>query len=142
MELDFLSSIIKGDNNPPCGKIVFDSSDHVRFPNGQNVSEHNYNCHRRITIEKNIEGAEGYTVTMYNIDGMMHPLWQNNIQMSPKRMKIVNKQENIIEFRGYGYDENALAIGASLEAASQELATIKVNNYVYNKNRNRTTECH
>ena len=117
MELDFLSSIIKGDNNPPCGKIVFDSSDHVRFQNGQNVSGHNYNCHRRITIEKNIEGAEGYTVTMYNMDGM-HPLWQNNIQMSPKRMKIVNKQENIIEFRGYGYDENALAIGAPMEAAS------------------------
>lgn len=51
------------------------------------------------------------------MDGM-HPLWQNNIQMSPKRMKIVNKQENIIEFRGYGYDENALAIGAPMEAAS------------------------
>ena len=117
MELDFLSSIIKGDNNPPCGKIVFDSSDHVRFQNGRDVSGHNYNCHRRITIEKNIEGAEGYTVTMYNMDGV-HPLWQNNIQMSPKRMKIVNKQENIIEFRGYGYDENALAIGAPMEAAS------------------------
>ena len=67
MELDFLSSIIKGDNNPPCGKIVFDSSDHVRFQNGQNVSGHNYNCHRRITIEKNIEGAEGYTVTIWMV---------------------------------------------------------------------------
>ena len=117
MELDFLSSIIKGDNNPPNGKIVFDSSDHVRFQNGQDVSGHNYNCHRRITIEKNIEGAEGYTVTMYNMDGV-HPLWHNNIQMSPKRMKIVNKQESIIEFRGYGYDENALAFGAPMEAAS------------------------
>ena len=117
MELDFLSNIIKGDNNPPNGKIVFDSSDHVRFQNGQNVSGHNYNCHRRITIEKNIEGGEGYTVTMYNMDGV-HPFWQNNIQMSPKRMKIVNKHENIIEFRGYGYDENALAFGAPMEAAS------------------------
>lgn len=96
MEKDFLTCIIKGDNNPPSGKIVFDSSDHVRFQNGQDVSGHNYNCHRRITIEKNIEGAEGYTVTMYNMDGV-HPLWQNNIQMSPKRMKIVNKQENIIQ---------------------------------------------
>ena len=103
MELDFLSNIIKGDNNPPNGKIVFDSSDHVRFQNRQDVSGHNYNCHRRITIEKNIEGGEGYTVTMYNMDGV-HPFWQNNIQMSPKRMKIVNKHENIIEFRGYGYD--------------------------------------
>lgn len=117
MELDFLSNIIKGDNNPPNGKIVFDSSDHVRFQNGQDVSGHNYNCHRRITIEKNIEGGEGYTVTMYNMDGV-HPFWQNNIQMSPKRMKIVNKHENIIEFRGYGYDENALAFGAPMEAAS------------------------
>ncbi len=117
MEFDFLSNIIKGDNNPPNGKIVFDSSDHVRFQNGQDVSGHNYNCHRRITIEKNIEGGEGYTVTMYNMDGV-HPFWQNNIQMSPKRMKIVNKHENIIEFRGYGYDENALAFGAPMEAAS------------------------
>ena len=119
MELDFLSSIIKGDNNPPNGKIVFDSSDHVRFQNGQDVSGHNYNCHRRITIEKNIEGAEGYTVTMYNMDGM-HPLWQNNVQMAPKRMKIVNVDRNIVELRGYGYDENALAMGAPLEAASFE----------------------
>ena len=117
MEIDFLSCLIKGINNPPDGKIVFDSSDHVRFQNGQNLSGHNYNCHRRITIEKNIEDAEGYTVTIYNMDGI-HPLWHNNIQMSPKRMKIVNKQESIIEFRGYGYDENALAIGASMEAAS------------------------
>ena len=119
MEKDFLTCIIKGDNNPPSGKIVFDSSDHVRFQNGQNVSGHNYNCHRRITIEKNIEGAEGYTVTMYNMDGM-HPLWQNNVQMAPKRMKIVNVDRNIVELRGYGYDENALAMGAPLEAASFE----------------------
>ena len=119
MEKDFLTCIIKGDNNPPSGKIVFDSSDHVRFQNGQNVSGHNYNCHRRITIEKNIEGAEGYTVTMYNMDGM-HPLWQNNVQMAPKRMKIGNVDRNIVELRGYGYDENALAMGAPLEAASFE----------------------
>ena len=46
MEKDFLTCIIKGDNNPPSGKIVFDSSDHVRFQNGQDVSGHNYNCHR------------------------------------------------------------------------------------------------
>ena len=119
MELDFLSSIIKGDNNPPCGKIVFDSSDHVRFQNGQNVSGHNYGCNRRLVIENNIQGDEGYTVTMYNLDGV-HPLWQNNVQMAPKRMKIVNVDRNIVELRGYGYDENALAMGAPLEAASFE----------------------
>ena len=119
MELDFLSSIIKGDNNPPCGKIVFDSSDHVRFQNGQNVSGHNYGCNRRLVIENNIQGDEGYTVTMYNLDGV-HPFWQNNVQMAPKRMKIVNVDRNIVELRGYGYDENALAMGTPLEAASFE----------------------
>lgn len=59
-------------------------------------------------MKKNIEGNEGYTVTMYNLDGN-HPLWQNNIQMAPKRMKIVSVDGNIVELRGYGYDQ----LGAS-----------------------------
>lgn len=69
--------------------------------------------------KKNIQGEEGYTVTMYNLDGG-HPLWKNNVQMASKRMKIVNVEGNIVELRGYGYDENALAIGAPLQAASFE----------------------
>lgn len=40
---------------------------------------------------------------MYNLDAV-HPFWQNNIQMAPKRMRIVNVQDNVIELRGYGYD--------------------------------------
>jgi len=116
---NIISSILAGDNYPPYGIITFDSSDHIRFQNGKNVSGHNFNCHRRLVIEKNIEGSEGYTVTMYNMDGI-HPLWRNNVQMAPKRMRIVNVGDNIVEFRGFGFDENALAIGASLEAASFE----------------------
>ena len=100
----FIDCIIKGDNNPPEGLVTFDSSDHIRFQNGVDVSGHNPNCHRRFVIEKNIEGEEGYTVTMYNLDGI-HPLWQNNIQMAPKRMKIVSVDENFIELRGYGFDQ-------------------------------------
>lgn len=118
MEL-LLEHILTGNNNPPQGSIRFDSSDHIRFQNGQNVSGHNYGCNRRLVIEKNIQGGEGYTVSMYNMDGM-HPLWQNNVQMAPKRMKIVNVDGNIVELRGYGYDENALAMGAPLEVASFE----------------------
>ena len=104
---DFLDYMLSGGNCPPEGSIVFDSSDHVRFQNGQNVSGHNCGCHRRIVIEKNIEGGEGYTVAMYNLDGI-HPVWQNNMQMAPKRMRITNviKKifENEIEMRGFGYD--------------------------------------
>ena len=51
------------------------------------------------------------------MDGI-HPLWQNNVQMAPKRMKIVNVDDSIVELRGYGYDENALAMGVPIDAAA------------------------
>lgn len=114
---EIIKCLVEGNNYPPEGKVFFDSSDHIRFQNGQNVSGHNYECNRRFVIEKNIQGGEGYTVTMYNLDGL-HPFWQNNIQMAPKRMRIISTSENVVELRGYGYDENALAIGAPLSDAS------------------------
>jgi hypothetical protein len=114
-----IQSLLDENNYPVNGSVNFDSSDHVRFQNGHDVSGHNYGCNRRFVIEKNIQGDEGYTVTMYNLDGN-HPLWQNNIQMAPKRMKVVNVEDNIVELRGYGYDENALSMGAPLQAASFE----------------------
>ena len=117
MEQNFVQHLINGNNYPPAGKVSFDSSDHIRFQNGQDVSGHNYGCNRRLVIEKNIEGSEGYTVTMYNMDGI-HPIWKDNVQMAPKQMKIINVDGNIIELRGYGYDKNAVAMGAPLEAAS------------------------
>lgn len=116
---NIIKNLIVGNNNPPEGIIIFDSSDHIRFQNGQDVSGHNYGSNRRLVIEKNIQGDEGYTVTMYNLDGN-HPLWQNNVQMAPKRMKIIKVDGNIVELRGYGFDENALAMGAPLETASFE----------------------
>ena len=117
MEKNFVGYLIEGDNYPPAGHVSFDTSDHIRFQNGQDVSGHNYGCNRRFVIEKNIEGGEGYTVTMYNLDGL-HPFWKNNIQMAPKRMRIVSTSENVVELRGYGYDENALALGVPLSDAS------------------------
>jgi hypothetical protein len=115
--MEFLDYITQGNNNPSAGSINFDSSDHIRFQNGQNVTGHNYGCNRRVLIEKNIGGGEGYTVTMYNLDGI-HPIWKDNIQMAPKQMKIVNVEGNIVELRGFGFDKNALAMGAPLQAAS------------------------
>lgn len=114
---DLIKDLLEGNNYPVKGSVSFDSSDHIRFQNGVDVSGHNYGCNRRFVIEKNIEGGEGYTVTMYNLDGL-HPIWQNNIQMAPKRMKIVSVDANTVELRGYGYDENALALGAPIADAS------------------------
>lgn len=117
MEHNFTQYLIDGNNYPSIGYVSFDSSDHIRFQNGKDVSGHNYGCNRRFVIEKNIEGGEGYTVTMYNLDGL-HPLWKDNIQMAPKRMRIVSVNDSIVELRGYGYDESALAMGAPLSDAS------------------------
>lgn len=103
MNNSFVRYLLEGNNYPSSGQVVFDSSDHIRFQNGQNVSGHNYGCNRRLVIEKNIQGDEGYTVTMYNLDGI-HPLWQNNVQMAPKRMRIINVAGDIVQLRGYGFD--------------------------------------
>ena len=106
--------LLSSNNNPPEGKIVFLSSDHVRFENGKDVSGHNLGCNRQIVIEKNISSHEGYSVTIYNLDGV-HPLWHDNVQLSTKPMKIVRAKDGIIEMRGYGYDEHALLLGVPKE---------------------------
>ncbi len=96
--------LLNGNNYPTGEPVKFDSSDHIRYANGIDVSGHNYGCHRQVEIQRNIEGREGYTVTIYNLDGV-HPLWGNNIQMAPKQMKIVNFVGNIVSLRGFGYDK-------------------------------------
>lgn len=111
----FIESILRGNNNPHKGKIIYESSDHIRFQNGENVSGHNYGCIRRLVIEKSIDAKEGYTISMYNMDGQSPQL-----QMTPKPMKIVNVNGTIVEFRGFGYDENALAMNIPLEEAAFE----------------------
>lgn len=103
MNNHLIMDLLSGNNDPMKGSVTFDSTDHVRFQNGVDVSGHNVGCNRRISIEKNINGGEGYTVTMYNLDGL-HPLWQNNIQMAPKQMRIINVQDNVVQLRGYGFD--------------------------------------
>ena len=99
----FIDDIISGSNQPREGFVTFDSSDHIRFENNVPVSGHNYNCHRQFKIEKNIKGSEGYTVTIFNLDSV-HPLWRDNVQMAPKRMRIEAVNGNLVEMRGFGVD--------------------------------------
>lgn len=127
----FIESLKKGNNNPPEGSICFTSSDHVRFQNGQDVSGHNLGSNRRLVIEKDIEGGEGYTVTLYNLDGI-HPLWQNNVQMAPKRMRIVKVDNNIVQLRGYGFDRMGASFadyGASLLIDNEDISRVQLDMY-------------
>jgi len=124
-----IQSLLEQNNYPSDVRYEFDSTDHVRFQNGHDVSGHNYGCNRRITIEKNINGGEGYTVTMFNLDGI-HPLWQNNVQMAPKQMRIVNLQGNIVELRGFGYDVMGASFadyGILLMIENNEIARAQLN---------------
>jgi hypothetical protein len=100
--------------------FVFKSSDHIRYQNGNHVSGPHGGAGRAVKVEPNISGAEGYTVTLYNLDGD-HPVWQNNVQMAPKQMKIIQQSDDKVVLRGYGND----SMGASF---SDYGLTINLNN--------------
>lgn len=88
--------------------FVFKSSDYLRYENGRHVSGPHGGAGRAVKVEPNINGGEGVSVTMYNLDGN-HPVWQNNVQMAPKQMKVIEQTNDKIVLRGYGQD----AMGAS-----------------------------
>lgn len=83
--------------------FVFKSSDHLRYENGKHVSGPHGGARRAIKVEPNINGGENYSVTLFNMDGN-HPVWQNNIQMSPKQMKVIHHSNDSIVLQGYGND--------------------------------------
>jgi TPR repeat protein len=85
-------------------KLYIVSNRHERYENGIKVSDDSKTpAKRSLKIETNISGDEGYTVTIYNLDGE-HEFWQNNIQMSPKKMKVIQQTPHKIVLRGYGHD--------------------------------------
>jgi hypothetical protein len=83
--------------------FIFKSFDHVRYQHGKHVAGPHGGAGRAIKVEPNINGGEGVTVTIYNLDGD-HPIWQNNIQMAPKQMRVIAKSNDEIILRGFGYD--------------------------------------
>jgi hypothetical protein len=83
--------------------FLFKSSDHLRYEHGRHVSGPHGGAGRAIKVEPNIQGGEGYTVTLYNLDGN-HPQWQNNVQMAPKQMRLVAQYADKLVLRGFGYD--------------------------------------
>ena len=87
--------------------INFVSNNHLRYENGNPVKGLQA-CRRGVRIEKNTNGCEGYNikpgvgyiVTIFNLDGN-HPVWGNNVQVSPKPMKIISQSADKIILRGY-----------------------------------------
>ncbi|MCB0538387.1 MAG: hypothetical protein KDE33_12770 [Bacteroidetes bacterium] len=87
--------------------ITFVSNSHQRYENGIPVKGLQ-ESRRSVKIEENVNGCEGYNirggdgyiVTIFNLEGN-HPMWGNNIQMTPKPMRIISKSFEKIVLRGY-----------------------------------------
>ena len=104
--------------------FTFKSSDHLRYEGGQHVSGPHGGAGRAVKVEPNITGGEGYSVTVFNLDGN-HPLWQNNVQVAPKQMKIIQESADKIVLRGFGHDEmgNAFSgIGLTITFADDRVS--------------------
>lgn len=97
----------KNKNQVDLRNSTFVSNSHQRYENGipvKGIQE----SRRSIKIEKNvtgcegykIEGGDGYIVTIFNLEGN-HPMWGNNVQMTPKPMRIIAKTTDKIVLRGY-----------------------------------------
>lgn len=83
--------------------FLFKSSDHIRYENGVQVSGPHGGAGRVVKVESNLNGGNGYSVTMYNLEGD-HPFWQNNVQLSPKQMEVIESSDEKIVLRGFGQD--------------------------------------
>jgi hypothetical protein len=83
--------------------VCFKSTDHKRFNSGVPTGVDNSGCNRAIEIKPDTRYENSYFVTLYNLDGD-HLMWGNNIQIAPKRMKVVMSSEDTIVLRGYGSD--------------------------------------
>jgi hypothetical protein len=80
--------------------FLFKSSSHKRFENGILTAPAQPGVNRAIKVEP---GKGDLMVTIYNLDGN-HPVWQDNVQMAPKQMRVVQQQSDKVILRGYGLD--------------------------------------
>jgi hypothetical protein len=102
--MGLFDNLFKKKETPEKMNFVFKSPDQIRYVNGKHVCGPNVGAGRAVKVEPNISGGEGYTVTLYNLDGN-HPVWQNYVQMAPKQMKVIQQAGDKIFLRGYGHDE-------------------------------------
>ena len=68
---------------------------------------------RVIKVEKNIEGKEGYTVSIVMLDGV-HPVMGDNYTMGHKQMKVESSDNYKTVLRGWGADPMAFGSFAGL----------------------------
>ncbi len=88
--------------------IEFVSSSHQRYEYGETAGQLHVDARRSIVITKNINGCEGYDLEpgdgyifkIINLDSV-HPIWGNNVQVTPKPVRIISQDEDRTVMRGY-----------------------------------------
>jgi hypothetical protein len=83
--------------------IYFKSSDHKRYNGGVLGAGDYRGCMRAIEVKADPDYERSYIVTLYNLSGI-HPQWGDNIQIAPKRMRVVSASPTEVTLRGYGDD--------------------------------------
>lgn len=116
------------DNEETLETIKFKSNDHIRYKHEEDVSGHNRGCNRGIKIDKKSDNK--YIVSIHNLDGV-HPAWGDNIQMAPKKMKIIRDEPREVEMRGFGTDSmggnfSDYGITVKLKEKKQDISEGKV----------------
>ncbi len=112
-------------------KVRFESSDHLRYENGNHIAGPHGGAKRGIEITPNFKLNEGYLVTIFNLEGN-HPLWGDNIQMSTKQMKIIERTTNEIQLRGFGSDflGNSFSnYGLTIHLKNNDIEFVKLHMY-------------
>ncbi len=83
--------------------VYFKSSNHNRYNEDVRTEGDNRGCMRAIEVKADPENDNSYIVTLYNLSEV-HPQWGDNIQVAPKRMRVVASSAEEITLRGYGQD--------------------------------------
>jgi len=115
-------------------KLKFISLNHIRYENGFDHYGLQVGAKRGIEIIKSDSNENNFIVTMYNLDGN-HPIWGTNIQMHPKRMKIISQSATKVELRGFGNDKLGIPFsgyGLSLYFDAGEIERIVL--HMFDKN--------
>lgn len=80
--------------------LNFESHAHFRYENGFHAPGPPDRAIRVIKVEPNINRGEGYTVTIFNMDG-----GNASVQMAPKQMRIIKEMVGKVVLRGFGSDD-------------------------------------
>lgn len=109
----------------------FVSAHHIRYEHGRDVSRFNHGTIRGIRVESAAQTRDELQVSIYKMS-RNNPLWESNIQMSPKTMRIIEETETAIKLKGFGADEMGNSFedyGLTLHVVNSNVRKVTLHRY-------------